>query len=268
MRRANTGVGRRPPASDPGAASIDPDEIAKFAAMADTWWDSQGQFRPLHKLNPTRIAFIRDRVARRPSHAPGCTPSHTPQAERPLAGLRVLDIGCGGGLLSEPLARLGAAVTGIDPSARNIAAARLHAAEDELPIDYRVETAEALAAGGAKFDVVLTMEVIEHVADRAAFLGACVALLAEGGQLVLATLNRTPKAFALAIVGAEYVLGWLPRGTHDWRKFVRPSELAAELRSHGAEIVEMAGVAYSPFTDRWSLSRDLDVNYMALAERR
>jgi 2-polyprenyl-6-hydroxyphenyl methylase/3-demethylubiquinone-9 3-methyltransferase len=253
-------VGRRPPASDAGAASVDPDEIAKFAAMAEGWWDSQGKFRPLHKLNPTRIAFIRDRVAHRPGR--------TRKAERPLDDLRLLDIGCGGGLLSEPMARLGAAVTGIDPSERNIAAARLHAAEDGLPIDYRAETAEALAAGGAKFDVVLAMEVIEHVADRAAFLGACVALLADGGQLFLATLNRTPKAFALAIVGAEYVLGWLPRGTHDWRKFVRPSELAAELRPHGAEIVEMVGVAYSPFTDRWSLSRDLDVNYMALAERR
>jgi 2-polyprenyl-6-hydroxyphenyl methylase / 3-demethylubiquinone-9 3-methyltransferase len=260
MRRAGTSVGRRPPASDAGAASVDPDEIAKFAAMAEGWWDSQGKFRPLHKLNPTRIAFIRDRVAHRPGR--------TRKAERPLDGLRLLDIGCGGGLLSEPMARLGAAVTGIDPSERNIAAARLHAAEDGLPIDYRVETAEALAAGDAKFDVVLAMEVIEHVADRAAFLGACVALLADGGQLFLATLNRTPKAFALAIVGAEYVLGWLPRGTHDWRKFVRPSELAAELRPHGAEIVEMAGVAYSPFTDRWSLSRDLDVNYMVLAERR
>jgi 2-polyprenyl-6-hydroxyphenyl methylase/3-demethylubiquinone-9 3-methyltransferase len=246
--------------ADAHAASIDPDEIAKFAAMAEAWWDPQGKFRPLHKLNPTRIAFIRDRIARRPGRAP--------QAERPLAGLSLLDIGCGGGLLSEPMARLGAAVTGIDPSERSIAAARLHAAEEGLSIDYRTETAEALAAAGARFDVVLAMEVIEHVGDRAAFLGACTALLADDGQLFLATLNRTPKAFALAIVGAEYVLGWLPRGTHDWRRFVRPSELAAELRPHGAEIVEMAGVAYSPLTDRWSLSRDLDVNYMAVAERR
>jgi 2-polyprenyl-6-hydroxyphenyl methylase/3-demethylubiquinone-9 3-methyltransferase len=263
MSRAATGAGagrRRQVSADASTASIDPDEIAKFAALADAWWDPQGKFRPLHKLNPTRIAFIRDQVVGRQNRAP--------QAERPLAGLSVLDIGCGGGLLSEPMARLGAAVTGIDPSARSITAARLHAAEDGLPIDYRVETAEALAAAGAKFDVVLAMEVIEHVADRAAFLGACAALLADDGQLFLATLNRTAKAFALAIVGAEYVLGWLPRGTHDWRRFVRPSELAAELRAHGAEIVEMAGVVYSPLTDRWSLSRDLDVNYMAVAERR
>jgi 2-polyprenyl-6-hydroxyphenyl methylase/3-demethylubiquinone-9 3-methyltransferase len=263
MRRAATGAGagrRRQATADAHAASIDPDEIAKFAALAEAWWDPQGKFRPLHKLNPTRIAFIRDQVIGRRDRAP--------QVERPLAGLSLLDIGCGGGLLSEPMARLGAAVTGIDPSERSIAAARLHAAEDGLAIDYRTETAEALAAAGAKFDVVLAMEVIEHVADRAAFLGACTALLADDGQLFLATLNRTPKAFALAIVGAEYVLGWLPRGTHDWRRFVRPSELAAELRPHGAEIVEMTGVAYSPLTDRWSLSRDLDVNYMAVAERR
>ena len=243
-----------------GVPSVDPSEVAKFAALAEAWWDEAGDFAPLHKLNPTRIGFVRDRVAGRLGR--------DPLGPRPLAGLTLLDVGCGGGLLAEPMARLGAAVTAIDAAPRNIAVARLHAEQSGLAIDYRVAAAETLAAAGARFDVVLAMEVIEHVADRAAFLAACCAVLAPGGTMFLATLNRTLKAFALAVVGAEYLLRWLPRGSHDWRRFVRPSELAAGLRPYGVEIVELAGVAYSPLSDRWRLARDIDVNYMAMAERR
>ena len=240
------------------SASIDPDEVAKFAALAGDWWDPAGKFAPLHKLNPARLTFIRDRIA---AHQ-----GRDPLAERPLAGLRVLDIGCGGGLLCEPLTRLGAQVTGIDAAEPNVAAAARHAAEGGLDIDYRHTTAEALAAGGTHFDLVLNMEVVEHVADVKAFLQASSALAAPGGAMVLATLNRTPKSFAFAIVGAEYLLRWLPRGTHDWRKFLRPSELVAFLRAAGLETRELTGVAYNPLTGTWHLSpRDLDVNYMIFA---
>ncbi len=243
------------------SASVDPEEVAKLSASAEEWWDPAGRFRPLHRLNPVRLAFIRDRVA---AHA-----GRAALAERPLEGLSVLDIGCGGGLLSEPMRRLGAEVVGIDASAENVEVAALHAAESGLAIDYRHATAEALAADltttGARFDVVLNMEVVEHVADVGVFLAASAALVKPGGAMVLATLNRTPKAFALAIVGAEYLLGWLPRGTHDWRRFLRPSELAAQLRGHGLEVVEMTGVVYNPLTAAWHLARDLDVNYMAFA---
>jgi 2-polyprenyl-6-hydroxyphenyl methylase/3-demethylubiquinone-9 3-methyltransferase len=244
----------------PEAASVDPAELAKFAALAASWWDPAGQFAPLHRLNPVRLGFVRDRAAARFGR--------DPRAGRPLAGLRLLDIGCGGGLLAEPLARLGAAVTAIDAGARNIAVARLHAEQAGLAIDYRVTAAETLAESPERFDIVLAMEVVEHVADLDAFLGAAVALLAPGGLLFLATINRTAKAFALAVVGAEYVLRWLPRGTHDWRRFVRPSELAAALRRHGAAPLEIRGVAYQPLADRWALSADLDVNYMMVSEAR
>ena len=242
-------------------ASVDAAEVAKLSASAEEWWDPAGRFQPLHRLNPVRLAFIRDRVA---AHA-----GRDPLAERPLRGLRLLDIGCGGGLLAEPLARLGAEVVGIDASPANVEVAALHAAESGLAIDYRLITAEALAedltAAGAGFDVVVNMEVVEHVADAAVFLHASAALVRPGGAMVVATLNRTPKAFVLAIVGAEYVLGWLPRGTHDWRRFLRPSELAALLRDGGVEIVEITGVAYNPLTAAWRLARDLDVNYMVFA---
>jgi 2-polyprenyl-6-hydroxyphenyl methylase/3-demethylubiquinone-9 3-methyltransferase len=250
---------RRSTAKTP-AASIDAVEVAKFAAVAQEWWDPHGKLRPLHKLNPVRIAFVRDHVARRHGR--------NPLADRPLAGLKLLDVGCGGGLLSEPMTRLGARVTGIDPVPENISAARVHAEQGGLDIDYRPASAEDLAAKGMKFDVVLAMEVVEHVADLGAFLAACCALLAKNGLLFVATLNRTGKAFALAIVGAEYVLGWLPRGTHDWRKFVRPSELAASLRRHGVEVADLTGVTYDLLTDRWRLSHDLGVNYMAMATGR
>ena len=235
--------------------SVDPAEIAKFAAMADAWWDPDGKFRPLHRLNPARLTYVRDScVARFGRDAKG---------PRPLSDLSLIDIGCGGGLLCEPLARLGARVTGIDAGERNIAIARNHAAQSELRIDYRTATAESLAAAGERFDVVLSMEVVEHVADPAGFLAACAALVAPGGLLIVATLNRTAKSFAFAIVGAEYLLRWLPRGTHDWRRFLRPSEMAAMIRPQGLTLSEAMGVVYSPVADSWRLSAgDLDVNYM------
>jgi 2-polyprenyl-6-hydroxyphenyl methylase/3-demethylubiquinone-9 3-methyltransferase len=257
-RRRATGVHAKSEQAE-RSASVDPVEAAKFAAMADAWWDPQGKFRPLHRFNPTRLAFIRDRAA---AHF-----GRDPLRPRPLAGLRLLDIGCGGGLLAEPMARLGARVTGIDAVERNVQVARLHAERSGIEIHYRTATPEELVGSGAEFDVILNMEVVEHVADRASFLAACCDLLAEGGLMFVATINRTAKAFAFAIVGAEYILRWLPIGTHDWRKFLRPSELAADLRPHGVEFAEVTGVTYSPLTDSWSLSRDLDVNYMVVAKR-
>jgi 2-polyprenyl-6-hydroxyphenyl methylase/3-demethylubiquinone-9 3-methyltransferase len=241
-------------------ASVDPAEIAKFTAMAEAWWDPQGKFRPLHRLNPIRLTYIRDSCAirfKREAKGP-----------RPLAGLSLVDIGCGGGLLCEPLARLGARVTGIDAGQRNIAIAQNHARDSELEIDYREATAEALAAAGERFDVVLSMEVVEHVADPAGFLASCAQLVAPGGLLIVATLNRTAKSFAFAIVGAEYLLRWLPRGTHDWRRFLRPSEMAGMIRPQGLTLGEAIGVIYSPLGDNWRLSAsDLDVNYMLRFER-
>jgi 2-polyprenyl-6-hydroxyphenyl methylase/3-demethylubiquinone-9 3-methyltransferase len=240
------------------AASVDAAEIAKFAAMAEAWWDPHGKFRPLHRFNPVRLTFIRDRLC---AHF-----GRDPLQDRPLAGLKLLDVGCGGGLLCEPLARLGAEVTGLDAAEKNIRVAALHAEESGLRIDYRYGSVEALAESSARFDAVLNMEVVEHVADVGSFLAASAALVRPGGLMILATLNRTPKAFLLAIVGAEYLLRWLPRGTHDWRRFVRPSELARALRQAGMDIAEMTGVAYNPLTDAWRLApRDLDVNYMLLA---
>jgi 2-polyprenyl-6-hydroxyphenyl methylase/3-demethylubiquinone-9 3-methyltransferase len=241
------------------APSIDPAEIERFARMAEAWWDPRGKFRPLHVLNPVRLGYIRDTaVARFGLDA---------KARRALTGLSALDIGCGGGLVAEPLARLGAQVTAIDAAERNIAIARAHAAQSGVTVDYRAASAEELAAEGRQFDIVLALEIVEHVADLAAFLDAAAALVKPGGLLIVATLNRTPKAFALAIVGAEWVLRWLPRGTHDWRKFVRPSELARELRRNGLSLAEIRGVTYSPLGDRWSLSGDTDVNYMLAATK-
>ena len=242
------------------SASVDDSEVAKFAALAESWWDSEGPFRPLHRFNPVRIRFIRDRLA---SHF-----NRDPLAPEPLAGLRLLDIGCGGGLLTEPLTRLGATVVGIDATEKNIRIAALHAEQGGLSIDYRHTTAEALDEAGERFDAVLNMEVVEHVADVDAFLTASGNLVGTGGLMIAATLNRTAKSFALAIVGAEYVLRWLPRGTHDWRRFVRPSELAAGLRHAGMTVTSLTGVVFNPLTGIWSLSeRDLDVNYMAVAVR-
>lgn len=243
--------------TEPSGGTVDPDEIARFSAMAAEWWDPLGKFRPLHKFNPVRLGYVRERV---------CTHfSRDPKTVRPFEGLRLLDIGCGGGLLSEPMRRLGAAVMGADAGAKNIATASVHAREQGLDIDYRCTTAEALADAGEKFDVILNMEVIEHVADREAFLKACAAMLKPGGLMIVATLNRTVKALGLAVIGAEYVLGWLPRGTHDWSKFVTPDEMRQGLVDAGLDVGAMTGVAYNPLSDSWSLSRDMGVNYMALA---
>ena len=235
--------------------TVDQSEIAKFAALADRWWDDEGPFRPLHRLNPARLRFIRDCICNhfdRDSHSPGA-----------LAGLEVLDIGCGGGLLAEPLARLGATVTGLDAAEQNVGAAARHAAEVGLEIDYQCRAAEDVAGDGRQFDVVLNMEVIEHVANRTAFIRATTKLVRPGGLCLAATLNRTAKAFLLAVVGAEYVLGWLPRGTHDWRRFVRPAELDRSLRRCGLQMVRLSGVRYHPMTDDWTLDPgDTDVNYL------
>lgn len=249
--------------SAPGPASavtssmggtVDAGEIARFSAMAAEWWNPHGKFKPLHRFNPVRVGYLRDRIA---EHV-----GRDPLSAQPLAGLKILDVGCGGGLLAEPLTRLGADVTGIDASGPGLMAAKLHAEQMGLAIDYRETTVEELAMSGARYDVVLNMEVIEHVADRPGFLKASVAALKPGGLMVVATLNRSAKAYALAIVGAEYVLGWLPRGTHDWKKFVRPEELRAEMIAAGLTIEDVNGVAYNPLSDRWSLSRDTGVNYM------
>jgi 2-polyprenyl-6-hydroxyphenyl methylase/3-demethylubiquinone-9 3-methyltransferase len=243
----------------PGAPSADPAELRRFAGLASRWWDEAGPLAPLHKLNPTRLGYIRARACGRFGH--------DPRAPRPLIGLEVLDVGCGGGLLCEPLARLGASVTGIDLEPANLKVAAEHAAAAGLEIDYRQASAEQLAAAGESFDLVCVMEVVEHVADQAGFLDACGRLVRPGGGLVLATLNRTFRAFALGIVAAEYVLRWLPRGTHSWSRFLRPSEAARALRPSGLAIADLTGVSYDPLRDRFGLSPDPAVNYMLFAVR-
>ncbi|MEE3625963.1 bifunctional 2-polyprenyl-6-hydroxyphenol methylase/3-demethylubiquinol 3-O-methyltransferase UbiG [Nitrospirillum sp. BR 11752] len=242
------------------ATTVDPGEIQRFSAIAAEWWDEAGKFRPLHKLNPVRLEYLRDRIC---SHF-----GRDPLAPQPLKGLRLVDIGCGGGLLSEPLARMGADVVGIDAAERNVKTAATHAMESGTPVDYRHTTAEELVAAGETFDAVLSLEVVEHVADVPLFLDSLAALLKPEGLLVMATLNRTPKSYLMAIIGAEYVLRWLPRGTHDWRKFLKPSELAAGLRATGLTVREVVGLVYSPFNDTFRLdARDLDVNYLLWACR-
>ena len=248
---------KNPRRADTGTASAA--EVARFTALADEWWDADGKFRPLHAINPTRIAFVRDRMAGRLGR--------DPLGQEPLRGLGMLDIGCGGGLLSEPMCRLGARVTGIDAGQENVRAATVHAHQVGLDIEYRCVLPEALAREGRSFDVVLNMEVVEHVPDVGAFLAACCSLVKPGGVMVAATLNRTLKALALAKFGAEYVLGWLPRGTHDWRRFIRPSELARHIRDGGAQVSEVTGVGYDIMTDSWKLVGDVAVNYMVLAEK-
>ncbi|SKA35104.1 3-demethylubiquinone-9 3-methyltransferase [Enhydrobacter aerosaccus] len=237
------------------AATVDPAEVERFARIAEEWWDPKGKFAPLHRLNPVRLAYIRDRAA---AHW-----HRDALSGQPLQGLSLLDIGCGGGLIAEPMARLGANVTGIDAADRNIATASLHAERQGLSIDYRATTAEAVARSGQRFDIVLALEIVEHVADVDLFLQTCAQLVKPGGLLFLSTLNRTAKAWAMAVAGAEYVLRWLPRGTHDWRKFLKPSEVVRGLRSGGIDPQEIVGVVYSPLSRTWSLNRnDLDVNYM------
>jgi 2-polyprenyl-6-hydroxyphenyl methylase/3-demethylubiquinone-9 3-methyltransferase len=239
--------------------TINDEELAKFSALAEQWWDPNGKFKPLHKFNPVRLAYIRDKVL---AHF-----GRDGQLRRPFEGLRILDIGCGGGLLSEPMARLGAEVVGADAAERNIRIAELHAAQSELAVDYRATTAEALAAAGERFDVVLNMEVVEHVDNVPLYMQSCAELVAPGGLLFTATINRTPRAWALAIVGAEQVLRWLPKGTHDYRRFLTPVEIAALVERNGLRVVDRSGVVYHPLADEWRLSRDLGINYMVLAEK-
>ncbi len=243
----------------PNPATVDEAEVARFSALADAWWDPEGSFRPLHRLNPVRVRYIRDALCR--------SNGRLAEEPAPLSGLDIVDIGCGGGLLCEPLARLGARVTGIDPSARNVAIARDHATRMGLKIDYRAGTVEDLVSEGRVFDTVAALEVVEHVPDLGAFVAACVSAAKPGAKLFFATLNRTPQSFALGIVAAEYVLRWLPRGTHDWRRFVRPSELSRALERAGAKLGALDGVGYDVLTDEWKLTRKLSVNYMAVAER-
>jgi len=242
-------------------STIDPTEVAKFEAMAAEWWDPNGKFKPLHMLNPCRLDYITAQIA--------AEFDRDLRGTTPFAGLRLLDIGCGGGLLSEPMARLGAAVVGADAAPRNIPVAQVHAAQSGLDIDYRHTTAEDLAAAGEQFDVVLNMEVVEHVADPQTYLTACQQLLKPGGLHVCSTLNRNPKSYAMAIVGAEYVMRWLPKGTHDWSKFITPDELYDLLRNAGLDPVDRKGFVFNPITWGWRLSDgDLSVNYVTASVKR
>jgi 2-polyprenyl-6-hydroxyphenyl methylase/3-demethylubiquinone-9 3-methyltransferase len=240
-------------------SSIDASEVAKFSAMADEWWDPTGKFAPLHKFNPIRLGFIRDTAA---SHFGRDSKSLTP-----FVGLSLLDIGCGGGLLSEPMARVGFEVLGADASERNVKTAAAHAAETGVWVAYRATTAEALAEEGLTFDVVLNMEVVEHVADLRGYLASCARLIKPGGLMFVATLNKTLKSLALAKIGAEYVLGWLPRGTHDWSRFIEPAKLLAILEDEGLKIKKEQGVAFDPLSWNWKLSSEMDVNYLVVAVR-
>ncbi|MGI9477903.1 MAG: bifunctional 2-polyprenyl-6-hydroxyphenol methylase/3-demethylubiquinol 3-O-methyltransferase UbiG, partial [Hyphomicrobiaceae bacterium] len=233
-------------------ANLDPREIAQFEALADKWWDAEGPFRMLHRIGPPRLAYVRDAATR---HL-----GLDATARRPYAALSCLDVGCGGGLISEPLARLGGTVTAIDPAAKNIEAARLHAENSGLAIDYQAVTAEMLADAGRTFDLVTCLEVVEHVPDPRAFVATLARLVRPGGLLVMSTLNRTPKSYVLAIVGAEYVLGWLPRGTHDWTRFVTPDELQAHCAKAGLGSFASEGVVYDILHDRWQRSADTGVN--------
>jgi len=236
---------------------VDKAEVERFGALAEEWWDPRGKLRPLHQINPVRIGFLRDELL-----------AHTGRdgrAVRPFAGLRLLDIGCGGGLIAEPLARLGASVTGIDPSPENIETARRHAQGQGLAIDYLVGTSGDLAAEGRRFDCVIALEVIEHVPDVPGFLQSCADVTEAGGLLVLSTLNRTAKSFALGIVAAEYLLGWLPRGTHQWQRFIAPDELRQGLTNSGLTPLRQQGMSYDPIAGTWRLGADCDVNYLMSA---
>jgi 2-polyprenyl-6-hydroxyphenyl methylase/3-demethylubiquinone-9 3-methyltransferase len=240
-------------------STVDKAQVARFSRLAGDWWNPRGPMAALHKFNPVRLAYIRDQAAARfgrDARRRDC-----------LKGLRMLDIGCGGGILSEPLARLGAAVVGADPAEANIEVARAHAHDNAVAVDYRTTTAEDLAAADEEFDVVLAMEVVEHVTDVSLFIDTCASIVKPGGLLIVATLNRTLKSFAFAIVGAEYVLRWLPRGTHQWDKFVTPHELETAVEQSGLRVIAERGVIYNPFAERWRLSSDMDVNYMLVAAK-
>ncbi len=241
--------------------TVDDGEIAKFQAMAAEWWNPNGKFKPLHMLNPTRLDYITAQIAAEYGRDLG--------GPAPFAGLRILDIGCGGGLLAEPMARLGAEVVGADAAERNIPVAQLHAQQSGLQIDYRHTTAEAMAAAGEQFDVVLNMEVVEHVADPLGYLTACRQLLKPGGLMVCSTLNRNSKSYLMAIIGAEHVMRWLPKGTHEWSKFITPDELFELIRKSGLDPVDRKGFVFNPVLWSWSLSdRDLSVNYVTASVKR
>lgn len=245
--------------SEAARTTIDQAEVDRFSAMAAEWWDPNGKFRPLHKFNPVRLTYIRDLVS--------AQFGRDPKAHRPLEGLRILDIGCGGGLLSEPMSRMGAEVLGADASEKNIGIAKAHAAGSGVPVDYRAVAAEALAEAGETFDVVLNMEVVEHVSDVEFFLTTCASMVRPGGMTFVATINRTMKAAALAIFAAENVLRWLPRGTHQYEKLVRPEEIERPLNASGLTVTDRTGVFFNPLTNQWNLSKDMDVNYMMVARR-
>jgi 2-polyprenyl-6-hydroxyphenyl methylase/3-demethylubiquinone-9 3-methyltransferase len=241
------------------AAGVDQAEVERFAALGDDWWNPRGKMGQLHKFNPVRLGYVRDQAAARFGRDPKRLDS--------LKDLRMLDIGCGGGLLSEPLARLGAAMVGVDPGEANIEVARRHAAQSGVNVDYRCATAEELAEAGESFDVVLAMEVVEHVPDVGQFVRVCASMVRPGGLMFVGTINRTLKSFALAIVGAEYILRWLPIGTHSWDKFVTPNELEIAMARAGLDVTNVRGAIYDVFGNRWRLSSDSDVNYLLTAAR-
>ncbi len=235
--------------------TVDPAEVAKFEAMAAEWWDVNGKFKPLHMMNPCRLDYITQQIA--------AQFDRDLTGPEPFKGLRLIDIGCGGGLLSEPMARLGAEVVGADAAEGNIPVAQIHAEQQGLDIDYRHTTAEALAEAGEQFDVVLNMEVVEHVADPLAYLTACQQLLKPGGLMICSTINRNPKSYMVAIIGAEHIMRWLPKGTHEWSKFITPDELVNLINNAGLEPVDRTGFVFNPIAWSWSLSdRDLSVNYV------
>jgi 2-polyprenyl-6-hydroxyphenyl methylase / 3-demethylubiquinone-9 3-methyltransferase len=240
--------------------TLDTAEVSRFNALAQEWWNPNGNFRPLHKIGPARLSFIRDAIVAELKPAPQ-------QGLRVLDGISILDIGCGGGLVAEPLARLGARVTGIDPAHDTVAAAAAHAHAQGLTIDYRAARAETLRDAGEMFDVVTCLEVVEHVPDVRAFLAVATALVRPGGVLILSTLNRTLKSYALAIIGAEYVLRWVPAGTHQWHRFLKPDELSAHVAALGLKPRPPRGIVFNPFQDSWSLSEDVDVNYLMAARQ-
>ena len=249
----------------PGSASVDQRELDQFERLGAQWWSEKGPMRPLHRMNPVRVRWMRDAMIDHFAALDGS--ARDPDSLRSLEGLSLLDIGCGGGILCEPLSRLGADVLGIDPAPGNIAIARAHGEETGAPAQYRAVTAEDLAAEGARFDVVCAMEVVEHVVDPAAFIATAASMVKPGGLFFCSTINRTAKSFALAIVGAEYILRWVAPGTHQWEKFITPAELEDAIKAAGLDLYALSGVSYNPLRDSWDTSRDLDVNYMVVARR-